>query len=55
MIYTSPVRPMPEEPCCGERDTLNTPRQEISNEGVAYNDDRGQMVIPKAIRDRMGL
>lgn len=46
---------MPEDPCCGEGDVLKTPRQEIRIEGVASIDERGQMVIPKAIRDRMGL
>jgi len=54
-MYLLPVRIVPEEPCCGNGDTLKNPRQAIRIEGVATIDERGQMVIPKAIRDRMGL
>ena len=46
---------VPEEPCCGEGEVVKAPRQAIRIEGVASIDDRGQMVIPKAIRDKMGL
>jgi AbrB family looped-hinge helix DNA binding protein len=49
------VKDVSEEPCCGDGDALKAPKQTIRVEGVASIDDRGQMVIPKAIRDRMGL
>ena len=54
-MYLLSVRPVLEETCCGEGEKLKTPKQEIRIEGVATIDERGQMVIPKAIRDRMGL
>ena len=48
---------MNDEGCCGtepEGRTAGVERR-FSVEAVATVDDRGQMVIPKAIRDRMGL
>ncbi|UCC92838.1 MAG: AbrB/MazE/SpoVT family DNA-binding domain-containing protein [Thermoplasmata archaeon] len=54
-MYPVTVRNVPEEPCCGDGETLKAPKQTIRVEGVASIDERGQMVIPKAIRDRMGL
>ena len=51
------MRPMNDEGCCGKegdgRPADETRR--FSVEAVASIDERGQMVIPKAIRDRMGL
>jgi AbrB family looped-hinge helix DNA binding protein len=48
---------MSDEGCCGpeaeERTAVDGRR--FSVEAVATIDERGQMVIPKAIRDRMGL
>jgi AbrB family looped-hinge helix DNA binding protein len=44
-----------KEPCCDTDAIDDLPRAQIRIEGVATIDDRGQMVIPKAIRDRMGL
>jgi AbrB family looped-hinge helix DNA binding protein len=54
-MYPATVRIMPEDPCCGDGEAVQAPKQTIRVEGVASIDDRGQMVIPKAIRDRMGL
>jgi len=51
----SSVMTVPEEPCCGDGEDMNGPKQTIRIEAVASIDERGQMVIPKAIRDRMGL
>jgi AbrB family looped-hinge helix DNA binding protein len=48
---------MRDERCCDDevagRPTIQEAR--FSVEAVATVDERGQMVIPKAIRDRMGL
>lgn len=49
------MKTVPEEPCCNDGEPVKAPKQSIRIEGVASIDDRGQMVIPKAIRDRMGL
>lgn len=49
------MRPVSEEGCCGGVAPEDAPRQVIRVEGVASIDERGQMVIPKGIRDRMGL
>jgi AbrB family looped-hinge helix DNA binding protein len=48
---------MPEEGCCGDEPAGGTPGEgrRFSVEAVASIDERGQMVIPKAVRDRMGL
>jgi AbrB family looped-hinge helix DNA binding protein len=48
---------MKDEGCCGpeEEGRLATEERRFSVEAVATVDERGQMVIPKAIRDRMGL
>ena len=53
-MYPPSVTTVSEEPCCGNGDERSR-RQAISVEGVATVDERGQMVIPKAIRERMGL
>lgn len=47
---------MTEEECCGQN--VDAPRpvgRKFSVEAVATIDDRGQMVLPKAIRERLGL
>ncbi len=49
------VMTVPKEPCCDDGAMDDLPRPRIRIEGVATIDDRGQMVIPKAIRERMGL
>ena len=46
---------VPEEPCCDTDAIDDLPRPRLRIEGVATIDDRGQMVIPKPIRDRMEL
>ncbi len=46
---------MSEEPCCGNGESVAGTPMSIRIEAVASVDDRGQMVIPKAVRDRMGL
>lgn len=54
-MYDPPVKTVSEEPCCGPSEEAPSRRPSIHVEGVATVDERGQMVIPKAIRDRMGL
>lgn len=47
---------MTEEECCGPDDKAARPMgRKFSVEAVATIDDRGQMVLPKAIRERLGL
>jgi len=46
---------MTKEGCCGTEADEETSRPIFRIEGVASVDERGQMVIPKAIRERMGL
>ena len=49
------MRPLTEDGCCGNGASDGIPRQVFRIEGVVSLDDRGQMVIPKAVRERMGL
>ena len=47
---------MTEEECCGPNAKSARPMgRKFSVEAVATIDDRGQMVLPKAIRERLGL
>ncbi len=47
---------MTEEECCGPNANAARPMgRKFSVEAVATIDDRGQMVLPKAIRERLGL
>jgi AbrB family looped-hinge helix DNA binding protein len=48
---------MTDEGCCGpgEGTATDASARRFSVEAVATVDERGQMVIPKAIRERMGL
>lgn len=47
---------MTEEECCGPNAKAARPMgRKFSVEAVATIDDRGQMVLPKAIRERLGL
>ncbi len=48
---------MVDEACCGTEQDRSTDGEtrRFSVEAVATVDERGQMVIPKAIRERMGL
>ncbi len=47
---------MTEEECCGPNAKSASPMgRKFSVEAVATIDDRGQMVLPKAIRERLGL
>ena len=47
---------MTEEDCCGQdAKPIEPVGRKFSVEAVATIDDRGQMVLPKAIRKRLGL
>ena len=47
---------MTEEDCCGQdAKPIEPVGRKFSVEAVATIDDRGQMVLPKAIRERLGL
>ncbi len=47
---------MTEEECCGHNANSASPMgRKFSVEAVATIDDRGQMVLPKAIREKLGL
>ncbi len=54
-MYPFSVRTLSEEPCCGNGEGVAGTPMSIRIEAVASVDERGQMVIPKAIRERMGL
>ena len=47
---------MTEEECCGQgAENVRPVGQQFFVEAVATIDDRGQMVLPKAIRERLGI
>jgi antitoxin PrlF len=44
-----------EQPCCDAQASIASPRNRFFVEAVVTIDERGQMVLPKAIRERAGL